>query len=148
MVDVAIAVATPDDCALMAQSVNPFQRKLIIALGDKTVQECMERSFGGSTAMWSARIGGQLVAMWGVYPLEGGCGYPWLYSTEALAQFPKLALEVGRIAIDEMLHLHPRLVGTVDTRFEASVRFAEHLGFTVGEYPAEPPFAVIERRAA
>lgn len=148
MVRVTIANATQDDAEAMAAMLNPFQVKLIIALGDKTVLDCVNRSFGGSTAAWSGRVDNELVAMWGVYPLEGGCGYPWLYSTPRLMRLPKTAYVVAHHAIKEMLALYPRLFGVVDSRFPESVRFARHLGFSVGAYPTEPPFVAIERLAA
>ena len=147
MADIQIASATQADAAEMARMLNPFQSRLIMAMGDKTLADCVARSFGGSTAMWSGRVNGELTAMWGVYPLEGGCGYPWLYSTSKLSRYPRAALVIARHAIREMLAIYPRLYGVVDTRFDASVRFARHLGFSVGEHAVDPPFASIERRA-
>lgn len=147
MARVRIEKATAADAEAMAGMLNPFQAKLIIALGDKTVQECVARSFGGSTAAWSGTVSGELVAMWGVYPLEGGCGYPWLYATPSIKNHPRAALVVAHYAIREMLALYPRLYGVVDSRFEESVRFARHLGFAVGTYPVDAPFASIEKVA-
>lgn len=147
MAKVEITAATPADAEWMASMLNPFQAKLIISLGDKTVAECVARSFGGSTAAWAGRVNGELVALWGVYPLEGGCGYPWLYSTPNIARYPRAALVVAHHAVREMLAIHPRLYGVVDSTFEESVRFARHLGFTIGSYPADPPFLTIERTA-
>jgi len=142
---VEIAKATAADAEALSSTLNPFQMKVILAMGDKTVKECLARSFGGSTASWSGRVDGELVAMWGVYPLQGGCGFPWLYSSPRLAAYPRAALVIGHHAIREMLAIHPRLYGTVNSRFGESVRFARHLGFTIGGYPADPPLLTIER---
>jgi hypothetical protein len=145
MNNVLIAQATSADAAALIDRMNPFQAKLILALGDKSVSECIERAFGGSTAIWAGKIDGDLAAIWGVYPLEGGCGYPWLYSTAALAKVPRRAIVVGRQAVAEMQTIYPRLFGVVDERFESSVNFVKHLGFTIGGYKVDPPFVTIER---
>jgi len=147
VVNIQIAAATQADAEEMARTLNPFQSRLIISMGDKTLAECVARSFGGSTAMWAGRVNGELTAMWGVYPLEGGCGYPWLYSTSKISRYPRAALVIARHAIREMLAIYPRLYGVVDTRFDASVRFARHLGFAIGGYEVDAPFASIERTA-
>jgi hypothetical protein len=145
MNNVLIAQATSADAAALIDRMNPFQAKLILALGDKTIEECIERAFGGSTAIWAGRVDGELAAIWGVYPLEGGCGYPWLYSTAAIAKAPRRALLIGFDAVTQMNAIYPRLFGIVDSRFEASVNFAKHLGFTIGGYKMDPPFVSIER---
>lgn len=146
MADIRIEKATAADAESMAAMLNPSQAKLILALGDKTIAECIERSFGGSTAAWSGRVNGELVAMWGVYPLEGGCGYPWLYATPRIMRTPRAAYVIAHHAISEMLAVYPRLYGVVDSRFAESVRFARHLGFTIGGYATvSPPFLTIER---
>ena len=142
---VEIRIATQQDAELVERDMNPFQEKLILGLGDHTTRECVSRAFGGSVRTWAGLVDGELVAVWGVYPLEGGCGYPWLFSLPAIAKHRKAALVIGRRAIGEMLAIFPRLFGLVDHRFEASVRYAKHLGFNIGQYPVEEPFVTIER---
>jgi hypothetical protein len=147
MTDLRVSPATLEDAVEMAVTLNAAQTELILSLGDKSVQECVKRSLNGSTHAWAGRVDGELVAMWGVYPLADGVGYPWMYSTERLHGVPKLTVSLARRVVDEMLTLYPRLFGVVDTRFEESVRFAKAVGFKVGEYVVEPPFVTIERTA-
>jgi hypothetical protein len=147
-VDVVITKATEADALLMSETLNATQVNLILSLGDdKSVQECVRRSVDGSPNAWSGRINGELVAMWGVYPLEETIGYPWMYSTAELGGRPKLALTIARRVVDEMLTVYPRLFGHVDKRFPASITFAQHLGFKVGEYTIDPFALSIERVA-
>lgn len=147
MVEVSVTIAVPEDAIEMAVRLNAAQADLILSLGDKTVEECVFRSFDGSARSWSGRVNGDLVAMWGVYPLEPGMntGYPWLYSTSRLGETPKLTVEMARRVISDMHQLFPRLFGYVDASHPENVRFAEHLGFYVGGHHAIPPLVTIER---
>lgn len=142
---VEITAATQADAELMAATLNPFHSRCIVMLGKETPAEAIARAFGGSTRMWAGRIDGELVALWGVYPLEGGCGYPWLFATPRIAKVPLAAYVVAHHAVKEMLAVHPRLYGALDGRFEASVRFARHLGFHV-EPSDKPDLYTIEIR--
>lgn len=145
MANICIDRATKADAKAMVGKLNPLHAKLILMLGDKTISECVERTFTESTAAWAGRVDGELTALWGVLPLEGNCGYPWLYAAPRIAKTPRAALVIAEKAVREMLAIYPRLYGFVDSRYAEAIRFAIHLGFTVGSYPSEPPFLTIER---
>lgn len=150
MPKVIVRPATAADLIEIAGSVAPEQVKLCYQLGDTSIDDAISRSLGGSQLKWSARVHGKLVAVYGVYPIEGGCGAPWLYATPEIAKYPADAYIVAHSAINAMLLAYPRLFGVVDGRFERSVNFARHLGFAIGTYQGvvEPPLLTIERTAA
>lgn len=143
---VSITGATEGDALIMAGNLNSAQSDLILSLGEKTVSECVMRSLTGSSYAKSARIDGELVAMWGAYPLGGDVGYPWMYSTPDLRGVPRLTVTIAVRVVNEMHERFPRLYGCVDRRFEKSVRFAEYLGFKIEESTHDPMFYTIDRK--
>jgi hypothetical protein len=142
-----VTKATRADAYEMATKLQSEQADLIAAIGNQTVSEAINRSLAGSHHAYAGRVNGELVALWGVFPLEGGAGYPWLYAEIGIAKSPRITYTMARRFIDEMLKEYPRLYGFVDSRFERSMTLAIHLGFTIGTYPANPPFLTIERTA-
>ena len=76
---------------------------------------------------------GEPVAMWGVEPVNeaAGMGVAWLLGSDDLTRWP---LTFWRVCKDELAALRvewPVLVNWIDARYEASLRWARHLGFKV-----------------
>jgi len=143
--NVQITTATQADAEEMASNLNPFQARCIVMREKETPAQAISRAFGGSTRMWAGRVNGELVAIWGLYPLEGGSAYPWMFATPKISKVPRVAYVVALHAVREMLAICPRLYGTLDGRFEASIGFARRLGFHI-EDTAAPGYYTIEMR--
>ena len=141
---VSVSLATREDAAAMVATMNAAQAEQIISLSEMSLSECVEHSLLRSQSAWSGRVDGELVAMWGVSEIADGVGYPWMFSTESLRGVPKLTLGIAHRVIEEMLALYPRLYGSVGKQFQASVRFARHLGFTLAESSHDPAFYTID----
>ncbi len=145
MVDLVISPATTEDAGLMARLLHPLVKGSIVALGEGTDYESITRALSRSKLAWSGRVDNELMAMWGAAEIDDDVAYPWLYVSERISEKPKLTLTVARRVIDEMLMTYPRLFGTVDKEFPASVRFAERLGFVVAPSEASDRLLTIDK---
>ena len=140
-----IRPAQLSDATAIAGNLSAIQRKTIRATDPRDLRAIVEDNFRESTAAWCAVLDGQIVALWGVFPLSvlTGIGYPWLFASESFGRHRRAALLVGRAAAREMLRVFPRLVGTVDNDFHGAVIYAKHLGFAVSQSPT-PTYSSIE----
>jgi len=130
---IVIRKATMADAVEIAEKLQGEQAESVLSLDSRPLRDVVAAGFEESTVAWCADIDGTPVAIWGVWPLNilTGIGYPWLFATAALSKHRRAALIVGKAAVIDMLQLFPRLNGSVDNRYEASVRYAKHLGFDV-----------------
>lgn len=80
-------------------------------------------------------VGGQVAAMFGVGQLPGvsaRVGQAWVLTGEAVTAHPKVFLKTSRLAVAQLLELYPVLFNLVDTRYTASLRWLQWLGFEIG----------------
>lgn len=102
-------------------------------------------------------IGGEVAAIWGVFPETalGGRATVWVLAGDAADRHPIAFAKISRLALEELLGHFDLLGAFVDARYERSLRWARWLGFSVGApQPAgaagQPfcPIAIRARRAA
>jgi hypothetical protein len=142
---VSVQPATMADAIEMGGALAWKHAASIFAVEAAPATEIIVETFEKSTFSRAGRLDDRLMALWGVVPLNvvTGVASPWLFGSAHLARVPRLTCLIAREAIREMLDAFPHLFGMLDPSYEASVRFARHLGFTVG--PSErPPLLKIE----
>jgi hypothetical protein len=95
----------------------------------------IRESLAPSSHAWAWIVDGEPVCMFGVIPRSalGGVGLAWFMATERLPEMDMRTFLLGsRAAVQMLLGIYPRLEGVVDTRFTASVRWIQKMGFTFG----------------
>lgn len=133
--------ATSAHCAALAPLLRPEDVAEAEAMMDSYAGplDCLTRSVAMSKASWAAVAGSRVVAMFGVVPFETQALEPpsaliWFVTGNG---FPAHALSfskaVRRLILPALLEQYGALSNFVDARYEAAVRFARWLGFTVGE---------------
>lgn len=92
------------------------------------------------------------IAVFGVAPVAEGVGSPWLLGTEELFRYPRLLVCLTPEYVSQMLADYPVLVNYVDARNYRSIRWLEHMGFTledpIPQGPHGVPFRLFHMRVA
>lgn len=133
----------PGDVEQLAQAMRPEDAAEVLADAGLGPLEALQRSLGNSFAAWSAELGGELAAMFGLVegPRSSMLGPPdydriWLLTGRAVERFPLAYVRTVRALLAALLQLHPVLACRVDGRYLAMVRMASALGAEIG--PPEP----------
>lgn len=98
---------------------------------------------------WAALSNGKLLGITAITPYSylSSVAFPWLLTT---GREPKLLLKGTKIIVNRWSSMYDTLIGFIDARYTASLRWAKWAGFTI--LPAEPfgylglPFHRIEIR--
>jgi hypothetical protein len=97
-----------------------------------TPLEAVLDSLRRSTYARAAVIGDEVVAMWGVAPVERqDIGVVWLLGTRRLNRYPVAFVSEARRELRQMLQVRPVLANWVDARYQSAVRWAGRVGFRV-----------------
>jgi hypothetical protein len=134
-VTVRVVKATVDHALQVAEFMREADRAEVWASSHSTPWQATTDSLRVSTAAWAGLYDDRAVCVFGVAPLNmiAGIGSPWLLGTEELVERPAAFLRRCRPYVGKMLRVYPTLVNNVDDRNEASKRWLEWLGFTLGD---------------
>lgn len=95
-------------------------------------------------------INGEVAMLFGVVASGGEQPVAWALTSRTVGRHLRTFLCACRTALAELLERYERLIGYVDVRFGAAVRWAKWLGFELGEPqsygPASRPFYLISLR--
>ncbi|CAJ0778745.1 hypothetical protein LMG7141_00794 [Ralstonia condita] len=88
-----------------------------------------------SSVAWSWVIDGEVACMFGIVTPAAlsEVSYPWFLTTELVEQHSRQFARACKTLLPELLAHHPRMVGRVDARYMASVRWLQWLGAKLGE---------------
>jgi hypothetical protein len=138
--DIRFERATLTHAHCLAAHMREEDAAEVLASGGCTpieaLMDCLTMS--GDEA-WSAMIGEQVMAMFGIVPqsLVTGAAVPWLLTSALVDRYPKAFFHASRLILRGLiLPKYPYLTNMVDARYEKALRWARRLGFTV--HPAEP----------
>ena len=136
--------ASVADAEVLAPIMRSADREEVWAAASLDPLQGLRVSLGSSVSAWCWRIDGQPACLFGVSAESflSGTGVPWLLSSHLLPRQQRAFLRHGRIFIEVMLDLFPRLGNWVDARYTVAVSWLRWMGFTI--LPAEPygPFAM------
>jgi hypothetical protein len=95
----------------------------------------MMDAFDSSSSAWTLEVFGRPEAMFGVCPASAvhGVGVPWFLGTPALDSIPFPMVRLGRSVVKLMLQTYPTLRNVVDARYGKALRWAQLIGFELGE---------------
>ncbi|WP_059244410.1 hypothetical protein [Escherichia albertii] len=135
MHDVQIVPATREHIVAILPYVRQADILEFLAVTGQTPEQVLELGLRVSTFACAGLINGHVVTIFGVAPASmiGGCGLPWLVSTDALEQYPRTFLRQCRPVVDVFLSVYPRLENYVDTRNHVAIAWLRWLGFRLEE---------------
>lgn len=132
MAKAKIIKATERHVAAVAENMRDEDRMELMACGHKSPHKALTDSLQVSSLAWTAIVGDEPVAMFGVAPVSalGGIGSPWMLGTDGILDIslPQFVREC-RSYLSTMLRLYPHLTNHVDCRNKVSLRWLKWLGF-------------------
>lgn len=158
-----VETATLEHARALAPLLRPEDVAEVVAAGYANGLEAVEASVREAEIAWAVMVrhDGQeeVAALYGARGIGRASmltgpevGEIWFLTGRRFPKHPRAMMGVARLAMKLMLRSYPVLFNVIDARYEAAVRWARWLGFTV--WPALPygpqglPFhlAVIHRR--
>lgn len=137
-VDVVPALA--EHVEPIASQAREADRRELWALARATPGQCLRYGLAHSRAVFTGRVDGEPVCMFGATPrdLLLGIGVPWMVGTDRLRSWPaqKALLSLSRPCVEAMRAEFPHLVNVVHGDNAAAIRWLRWLGFSI--HPAQP----------
>jgi len=96
----------------------------------------LQRSFNRSSSCWTALMGGEPFACFGVVPLSclNLTGSPWMLATDRIDQVPFKVVRESKKYVNKMIRGFEKLENWIDERNTVSKRWLKWCGFVL-----EPP---------
>lgn len=128
---VTIRPVAPGDVDELAANLREADREEVIAQTGRDPSEAIAHSIAMSSPCWTARIDGELAAIFGCAPVSliGPIGMPWLLGTPVLDRHPRAVISYSRPYLAVMFDAYPQMLNWVDARNERSIRWLKALGF-------------------
>ena len=123
----------------LAQRLRAIDRLECEAMGH-SAQSALRHGLASGARTWTAMIGDEVHAMFGVVVAPGaeGVGIPWFLGSDQVARHARLLIAQGPAILAEM-HGHARsLCNFVSAENRQAIRLLEHWGFTV-----EPALVIV-----
>jgi len=145
--------ATEEDCLAVALNMREADAAEVLASGGYTPKDAVLTSFGLSHETFAAVVDGEVLAVWGVAPLNilDGAAVVWMLTAKALEKWALFFLRKCRAEVRRLLQHWRVLLNAVDARYTKALRWAKWLGFEVLDPApfgvAGLPFHVIVLRA-
>jgi hypothetical protein len=128
------------DAFELAEVMRDADKAECEALGGGTPLDHLLKSLEVSSVAYTLRFNGEVAAMYGAGPLDDTLlcarGVAWLLTGRAVARYPKAFWKHSLLGVGQLLSEFATLEQAIDARYEAALRWARRLGFTVG--PALP----------
>jgi hypothetical protein len=104
-------------------------------LGAGKMAETLRESVRVSTMLWVGTADGEIVAIFGVAPIQGQKekGVPWLMGTRLIDIHRRAFIRLNRPYIARMLATFPHLMNIVDARNTKSIAWLGRMGFVLHE---------------
>lgn len=145
--EATIKPATRVHCVRLARQLRAEDRAELTAIGMPNPRLALEACLRASTLAFTLEVDGEIGAMVGCGPAVGApsrIGWVWFLTGEPFKAHPRPYMRVARRVTRQLLERYPVLVNLIDARYEAAVRWAKWLGFSVGtpvpHGPAGMPF--------
>lgn len=152
-VALTIRPARPADVAALAPHLRQADADEVRAAAGASPHAALQASYDRSPAPLAAVAAGRVVALMGVVPLpsDPSQGTIWLLGSADLVAFQLSFWRACLATLPVLVAPYRRVLAVVDARYEASLRWLRHLGFsrhgsTVrGAGPGGLPMVVMER---
>lgn len=149
---VEIRGVAPGDVEHVAAHMRRADVAEVQAAGHEPLAALRE-SVARSAQAWTATVGGDPAAIFGVAPLGSALdprGAPWLLGTDAVPRSRRALAVLTPRYIRAMLGEYPHLINLVHAPNTVAVEWLRHVGFTLGQTVSHPatgePFIVFEMR--
>ncbi len=134
-------VATRAHAERLAPVLHPEERLVVCAPGRTPLETCAE-SVDVSTTAYAVLVEGEVLGLFGAIVSSGWewvapHAAVWALNGEAACRHRREFLRASREAVGLLLQLAPVLVGGIDARAAAALRWARHLGFEVDDARAD-----------
>nr|BDD45115.1 hypothetical protein 5 [bacterium] len=135
MVTADIIPALPEHIPVIAADVRPQDAAEFWAVAYSTPERAMQQGVDYSDRVYTGRINGQPVCMFGVHcdSLLERLGTPWMIGSRLLEQHAITFLRHCRAEVQKMLSGYDMLENYVDARNAPAVKWIRWLGFTLEE---------------
>lgn len=117
----------------LALNMRDSDVREVMAMSDRGIRTTLQLSFDMSSRVESCLIDGRVAAVWGIAPIDGEVGVPWMLGTPLIDLHPKVLISESKRQLRLMLNEFNHLQQWVDIRNEASVRWLRRLGFLFGD---------------
>lgn len=105
-------VATPEDVDTLVLEVRPEDAKEIRLMGQSTVEEAIRQSAGNSNATFAAKIGDELLCLFGVYQTTDDTAVIWEIGTHGIRRNAKAFLQATPHMLALSMDVAPKSVTT------------------------------------
>lgn len=122
--------ATIDDAIDLALRLRPEDVAEIAAGSGECPVVSLVRSYLASDAPKAIIHDGQVIGLFGVTPLGGGVGAPWMLASPELPQIAVAFLKGAREVVAGWRSEYKLLMNTVDARNTTHIRWLQWLGFS------------------
>lgn len=128
-----VVPATLEHAAELAARMRKSDREEALASDGVEPLAAIVDSMKRSRA-WAALYGSEVMAIWGVGEVEGSprIGVVWAMTSTTVDRHPRAFWCECRRRLPELFGPYEILVNAIDARYEAALRWARRLGFTVG----------------
>jgi hypothetical protein len=123
------------------ERMRPEDAAEVMASDGFSPVEAIIQSWASSKEAWTARMNGEVAAMYGVVIHPAGSaltpvGVAWLLTTVVVDRYPVAFYKKCREVVKELTERYGTLINYTDARYARAVNWAGRLGFTV--HPAVP----------
>lgn len=105
-------VATPEDVETLVREVRPEDAEEIRLMGQSTVEEAIRQSAANSNATFAAKIGDELLCLFGVYQTTDDTAVIWEIGTNAVRRNAKAFLQATPHMLALSMDVAPKSVTT------------------------------------
>lgn len=134
MPQVVFTTPNADDIDELVARMRQQDVDEVRAAGHTDLREVVADGVNRSVLCWTARIDGEVAAIFGVAPagtLTSAHGVPWLLGTDLIPRHRRILVRHAAAYIERMLALYPRLFNAVHVDNTVAVRWLQHMGFTL-----------------
>jgi GNAT superfamily N-acetyltransferase len=124
--------ASAEHVSILAKRLRPIDRIECEAMG-RSAEEALRHGLFASARTWSALIGDEPHAMFGVVveSVASGHAIPWFLGSDQVARHARLLIARGPAILTAMHRHGSRLCNFVSSENRQAIRLLEHWGFTV-----------------
>lgn len=133
-----IRPATRADIEELGDTMREADVVEIHAASGMTAIGALIRGLTDSSECWAALVDDRVMCIWGVVAgqrsvLGNGIGVGWLLTSPLVERYPRAFWKGCRAVLPEVLERWGMLVNWIDCRHDKALRWAERLGFRLGD---------------
>lgn len=131
---VDVRQARLDDAAELAANLRDQDRAELDACGHTDHERVIRLSINTSLLCWTARVDGEMAAIFGVAPLGSvldSRGVPWMLGTDLVPRHRRILARLAPGYIAAMLETYPHLLNQVHAKNTVATRWLRKMGFVL-----------------